>query len=90
MVTISNNPGMTSLSESVVHSVRKYFLELKGDEPVELHQLVLEEVEAVLFRTAMEYCKYNQSNAAILLGISRGMLRAKLRHYFDEKYVGTR
>jgi Fis family transcriptional regulator, factor for inversion stimulation protein len=38
----------------------------------------------------MEHCKYNQSRAAIMLGISRGTLRTKLRRYFDDKYVGSR
>lgn len=79
-----------SLAQSVTQAVQQYFNELKGDEPVDLYQLVLEEVEIPLFKAVMEHCKYNQSRAAILLGISRGTLRTKLRTYFDDKYVGTR
>lgn len=92
MMTISQALGasQSSLSESVVQSVQKYFTELKGAEPVELYKFVLEEVEAPLFKVVMEHCKYNQSRAAHMLGISRGTLRTKLRLYFDDKYVGTK
>ncbi|KTD00985.1 global DNA-binding transcriptional dual regulator [Legionella geestiana] len=92
MSTISSQVAdtATSLADSVTQSVQKYFSELKGAEPVDLYRFVLEEVETPLFRAVMEYCKYNQSRAAIILGISRGTLRTKLRQYFDDKYVGTR
>lgn len=92
MTTISKEAGDTtaSLAHSVTQSVQNYFAELRGADPVELYQFVLEEVEAPLFRAVMEHCKYNQSRAALMLGISRGTLRTKLRHYFDDKYVGSR
>ena len=92
MTTFSNEVGEStkSLADSVTQSVQKYFSELKGTDPVDLYQFVLEEVEAPLLRAVMEHCKYNQSRAAIMLGISRGTLRTKLRRYFDDKYVGTR
>lgn len=92
-MTITNNEAgeaSTSLAASVTQSVQKYFSELKGADPVDLYQFVLEEVETPLLKAVMEHCKYNQSRAAIMLGISRGTLRTKLRHYFDDKYVGTR
>jgi Fis family transcriptional regulator, factor for inversion stimulation protein len=88
---ISENEEMTvSLASSVTQSVQKYFSELRGEDPVDLYQFVLEEVETPLFRAVMEHCKYNQSRAALMLGISRGTLRTKLRRYFDDKYVGSR
>ena len=92
MTTISNDAleNTSSLSASVTQSVQKYFSELKGTDPVDLYQFVLEEIETPLFRAVMEHCKYNQSRAAIMLGVSRGTLRTKLRHYFDDKYVGSR
>lgn len=79
-----------SLAEAVTKAVQNYFSELKGSDPVDLYQFVLEEVETPLFKAVMEHCKYNQSRAAIMLGISRGTLRTKLRKYFDDKYVGSR
>lgn len=82
--------GVTSLADSVTLSVQKYFAELKGTDPVDLYAFVLEEIETPLFRAVMEHCKYNQSRAAAMLGVSRGTLRTKLRNYFDDKYVGSR
>ena len=92
MTTMTNDAGSatTSLAESVTQAVQNYFNELKGNDPVDLYELVLEEVETPLFKAVMEHCKYNQSRAAIMLGVSRGTLRTKLRKYFDDKYVGTR
>ena len=92
MTTISNEIGDTtaSLAASVTQSVQKYFSELKGTDPVDLYQFVLEEIEIPLFKAVMEHCKYNQSRAALMLGISRGTLRTKLRHYFDDKYVALK
>lgn len=79
-----------SLAANVTQSVQKYFNELKGADPVDLYELVLEEIEMPLFKAVMEHCKYNQSRAAAMLGISRGTLRTKLKQYFDDKYVGSR
>lgn len=79
-----------SLTASVTTSVQKYFSELKDSDPVDLYTFVLEEIETPLFRAVMEHCKYNQSRAAAILGVSRGTLRTKLRRYFDDKYVGSR
>jgi Fis family transcriptional regulator len=89
-ISTDTKEGMTSLASSVTQSVQKYFSELKGADPVDLYKFVLEEIEMPLFRAVMEHCKYNQSRAANMLGISRGTLRTKLRHYFDDKYVGSR
>lgn len=92
MATIDEEANETavSLAESVTQSIQQYFVELKGADPVDLYQFVLEEIETPLFKAVMEHCKYNQSRAALILGISRGTLRTKLRHYFDDKYVGSR
>ncbi len=91
-MVVNNDAGVksASLTASVTQSVQKYFSELKGADPVDLYQFVLEEVETPLFRAVMEHCKYNQSRAAVMLGISRGTLRTKLKRYFDDKYVGSR
>ncbi|NCT57618.1 MAG: Fis family transcriptional regulator [Legionella sp.] len=89
-ITNENKEMSVSLASSVTQSVQQYFSELRGEDPVDLYQFVLEEVETPLFRAVMEHCKYNQSRAALMLGISRGTLRTKLRRYFDDKYVGTR
>ena len=92
MSDISNEAKekFNSLAVSVTQSVQKYFSELKDADAVELYTFVLEEIETPLFRAVMEHCKYNQSRAAAILGVSRGTLRTKLRRYYDDKYVGSR
>jgi len=79
-----------SLHEDVMTTVRSYFANLEGDDPVDLYKLVLEEFEVPLFKSVMLYTNNNQSRAARLLGLSRGTLRTKLRKYFDDTYVGSR
>lgn len=79
------------LSEQVVQAV-KHYLSTSGNKDVNLnlHQLILEMIEAPLFRTVMEMTRYNQSKAARVLGVSRGTLRTKLKRYFDDEFIGTR
>jgi len=58
-----------------------YFASLNGHAPGRLYELVLREVEEPLFRAVLDYAEGNQSRAAEILGINRGTLRKKLRHY---------
>jgi Fis family transcriptional regulator len=58
-----------------------YFASLNGHAPAHLYDLVLREVEEPLFRAVLDYVEGNQSRAADILGINRGTLRKKLRHY---------
>jgi len=58
-----------------------YFSSLNGHSPGHLYELVMREVEEPLFRATLDYADGNQSRAADILGINRGTLRKKLRHY---------
>jgi len=58
-----------------------YFASLNGHSPGRLYDLVMREVEEPLFRAVLDYAEGNQSRAADILGINRGTLRKKLRHY---------
>ena len=58
-----------------------YFASLNGHAPGHLYELVMREVEEPLFRAVLDYAEGNQSRAADILGINRGTLRKKLRHY---------
>ncbi|MDF1677633.1 MAG: helix-turn-helix domain-containing protein [Legionellaceae bacterium] len=79
------------LAEHVMHAVKAYLTTANSkDANLNLYQLIIEEVEAPLFRTVMEMTRYNQSRAARVLGVSRGTLRTKLKRYFDEEFIGTR
>jgi len=80
-----------ALSQQVVGAVKGYLNAVSNkDANLNLYQLIVEEVEAPLFRTVMEMTRYNQSKAARVLGVSRGTLRTKLKRYFDDEFIGTR
>jgi Fis family transcriptional regulator len=80
-----------ALSEQIVSVVKGYLGSVSTkDADLNLYQLVVEEIEAPLFRTVMEMTRYNQSKAARVLGVSRGTLRTKLKRYFDDEFIGTR
>lgn len=83
-------PATATLSEHVSQAVRTYMKTVGNVDDLDLYQLILEEVEAPLFRSVMELTRYNQSKAARVLGVSRGTLRTKLKHYFGDEFIGTR
>ena len=65
-------------TEDALHS---YFANLNGDQPGDLYDLVMGEVERPLFKAVMDFTHGNQSQAAGILGINRGTLRKKLKNY---------
>ena len=81
----STTDGAGSLRDSVRNCVKQYMAQLDGQEPQLMWQMVCEEVEIPLIRTILEYTNYNQSRAAIWLGISRGTLRKKMAQYKIDK-----
>jgi Fis family transcriptional regulator len=73
--------GTRPLRNVTEEALDNYFANLNGSKPSALYSLVLQEVEAPLFKAVMNYTKGNQSKAAEMLGINRGTLRKKLRIY---------
>ena len=69
------------LRECVRDSLDQYLSQLKGHRVTDLYELVLNEVEVPLLETVLRYTHGNQSRAAKVLGMSRGTLRKKLKHY---------
>ena len=69
------------LRQHVKQALANYFSQLDGQDPVDLYQMVLEEIEVPLLEAIMSFTNGNQSKAAILLGLSRGTLRKKLKQY---------
>ncbi|MFZ2314213.1 MAG: DNA-binding transcriptional regulator Fis [Gammaproteobacteria bacterium] len=77
-LTQKNQP----LHDSVRQALENFLAQLNGkDIPSNLYELILAEVEAPLMSAVMDYTKKNQSRAAIVLGLSRGTLRKKLKMY---------
>ncbi len=69
------------LCSAVRTAMTLYFDQLNGHQPDGLYKLVIEEVERPLLEILMEHCDGNQSKAAQCLGLNRGTLRKKLKHY---------
>jgi len=66
------------LRHHVRQALEDYFENLDGCKPVNLYEIVLQEVEIPLIRSILKYTNNNQSVAAGILGISRGTLRKKM------------
>ena len=69
------------ISILVKRSLEKYFSDLHGEYPTNLHALTLSQLEKPLFEVVMKETKGNLSKAAGILGINRVTLRKKLRKY---------
>lgn len=70
-----------TLANQVTRALDSYFAQLDGSEVVDLHALVISEVEKPLLQAVLKHTKSNQSKAAKVLGLSRGTLRKKLATY---------
>lgn len=69
------------LRDHTERALTDYFASLNGHRPTRLYDLVLREVEEPLFRAVLDYSGGNQSQAALILGITRATLRKKLREF---------
>ena len=93
MSAVMQESGMNEgLAQQVVSVVKGYLGDSsnKKSNKQELYDVVMQSIEAPLFRTVMEMTRYNQSQAARVLGVSRGTLRTKLKQYFGDEFIGTR
>ena len=74
----SKNP----LKDEVRKAMRRYFNQLdQKNMPIDVYQLVLNEVEPPLLNAVMRFSNNNQSKASRILGINRTTLRTKLKKY---------
>lgn len=69
------------LRDNVKAAVKNYLSQLNGEDPTDLYELVLSEIEHPLLDVVMMYTRGNQTRAAAMLGINRGTLRKKLKKY---------
>ena len=62
--------------------MKRYFAQLdQKNMPIDVYQLVLNEVEPQLLDAVMKFANNNQSKAARILGMNRTTLRTKLKKY---------
>jgi Fis family transcriptional regulator len=69
------------LHESVQDAMERYFSQLGDTTATNVYEIVLAEVEVPMLKTVLRQARFNQSKAAIMLGLSRGTLRKKLKMY---------
>lgn len=70
------------LRDEVRKAMKRYFNQLdKKNIPIDVYQLVLNEIEPPLLNTVMMFSNNNQSKAARILGLNRTTLRNKLKKY---------
>lgn len=86
MTYTPDNKKNLSTKNSILHdcvctALTDYINDIEGHSINNLYHLVMEEVEPSLLKTIMEHTEGNQSQAAQMLGINRGTLRKKLKHY---------
>ena len=80
----SKSPIFTAQSDvalriHVDRAVRHYFAQLQGEQPSQVYDMVLAEMEKPLLSVVLEYTRGNQTRAAEILGLNRGTLRKKLK-----------
>jgi Fis family transcriptional regulator len=73
------------LSDNVRDAMEKYFKDLDGHEPNNLHELVMSQVEKPLIESVIDNARGNISRAAQLLGLNRGTLRNRMQKYGLDK-----
>ena len=62
--------------------MKRYFVQLdQKNIPIDVYQLVLNEIEPPLLNAVMKFANNNQSKASRILGINRTTLRTKLKKY---------
>ena len=70
------------LRDEVRKAMKRYFNQLdEKNIPIDVYQLVLNEIEPPLLNTVMMFSNNNQSKAARILGLNRTTLRNKLKKY---------
>ena len=71
----------SGLSATIRSALTQYLNDLEDENPGNMYDLVMQQVEAPLLELILQHVEGNQSKAAECLGINRGTLRKKLKTY---------
>lgn len=74
-------PAVSAVSACIESELANYEALLDGEQATDIHRLVMDQAERAVIGYALRRVQGNQSQAACMLGISRGTLRKKLREY---------
>lgn len=75
------NTKSRSLRGAVKRAIKRYYRNLDGENPIELYELTLSQIEPPLLEVVLKKCRGNQSQACQILGLNRGTLRKKMAKY---------
>lgn len=81
LATVTQSANPKPLRSSVKQALGNFLKQLDDQDPDDLYELILAEVEAPLLEEVMTFTRGNQTRAANMLGINRGTLRKKLKKY---------
>lgn len=76
---------ISRLYKPVTEALEEYFCNLEGEQPTDVYEMVIREVEIPLIKTVLKYVNGNQRKAATMLGVNRGTLRKKILEYCLDK-----
>lgn len=79
--SFSESLAEVTLRSNVEEVMKHYFANLNGEEPRHVYDFFLDEIEEPLLHSVMKFVNSNQSEAARILGLSRGTLRTKLKKF---------
>jgi Fis family transcriptional regulator len=69
------------ISACIAGALETYFIDLDGEMPGSIYDMVLRSVERPMFEVILQRAGGNQTLAASMLGINRNTLRKKLVDY---------
>ncbi|MEY3664875.1 MAG: Hin recombinational enhancer-binding protein [Pseudomonadota bacterium] len=72
------NNRQSTLDEAITLSLERYFLDLEGQSPSQIYDMVIQAVERPMLEVVMREAQGNQVRASEMLGINRNTLRKKL------------
>ena len=75
------NINKRNLRTEVKRAIKRYYRNLDEQNPIELYNVSLSEIEPPLLEVVLKKCRGNQSQASKILGLNRGTLRKKMAKY---------
>jgi len=67
------------LAESVRRALERYFRDMDGEQPSDIYDMVLKNIEKPMIETVLGKAEGNLTLAASMLGIDRNTLRKKMQ-----------
>ena len=67
------------LADTVRRALERYFRDMDGEQPSDIYDMVLKNVEKPMIETVLGKAQGNLTRAAAMLGIDRNTLRKKMQ-----------